>query len=415
MDILYLAHRIPYPPTKGEKLRAFHAIRHLSARHRVWCACFVDRRADLHHVPALAAHCHRLEAIPRNRLAALFRGAAGLMRGMTVTESYFSHARMEETVKRWARETDFDAVIAFSSSMGQYIPMARAKRRIVDFCDLDSRKWMDYAANARGLPRVLYQAEGRRLERVERHWIEHADASVFITAAEAGPWLKSLWRDKLHVVGNGVEQAQSPGRDGVPPAGGGSGAPRVGFSGEMSYWPNVDAVCWFVRDCWPAIRAAHPDAVFEIVGRNPAAAVLQLARQPGVVVTGEVRDVGEYVRRWTIAVAPLRIARGLQNKVLEAMAHARPVVLTTAAATGINAVDGRDWLIADEPEHFIRGVGELIADPDRAARLGAAARAHVIEHHQWPVEMAKLELLLTRPPQSQTPPRETEFSAAPIA
>jgi len=437
MDVLYLAHRIPYPPTKGEKLRAFHAIRHLAARHRVWCACFVDRKSDLAHVPALAAHCHRLEAVPLNRIAALVRGGLGLLAGRTVTESYFGHVRMAETILHWARDTAFDAVIAFSSGMGQYVPLARAKRRIVDFCDLDSRKWLDYAANARGLPRVLYQAEGRRLERVERHWIEHSDASVFVTEAEAGPLLSSPWREKLHVVGNGVDAADvatagnvsltegatdgcaAGGASLTAGAGAGAGeveasltagvadravakgaspAPRIGFVGDMSYWPNVDAVRWFLRHCWPNVRREHPNAAFEIVGRHPARAVLKLARTPGVEVTGEVRDARAHVRRWSVSVAPLRIARGLQNKVLEAMALARPVVLTTAAATGIDAVDGRDWLIADDADAFAGSVAALLADPGRAARVGSAAREYVLKNHQWPIEMAKLEVLVTSSP-----------------
>jgi len=395
MDILYLAHRIPYPPTKGDKLRAFRVIEHLVRRHRVWCACFVDRREDARHVESLSTICHRLAAIPLDRQWAAVKGLWAWMRGRTITEAFYRHRGMAGTIKAWAASTSFDTVVAFSSSMAQYVPLSGAKRSVLDLCDLDSRKFNDYADDAKCGPplqrwgRVLYRAEAARLQTIEHTWIDRCDASVLITEAEARLLDGSTLRKKVHVIGNGVSTRKVNGArpQAVP-------WPVVGFVGDMSYRPNADAVCWFVQECWPGIRGHCPDAVFRIVGRNPSRRVHRLAGVEGVEVTGEVEDVGAYVRAFDVSVAPLRIARGLQNKVLEAMAAARPVVLTTAAATGIGATDGKHWLIADSAHDVVQDVSSLLRDPYRRARIGNAARAFVAENHRWQDELAKFDQLI---------------------
>jgi len=406
MNILYLAHRIPYPPDKGDKLRAFRQIERLARLHKVWCACFVDSPRDYRHLPALREYCVDLAAIELRPVIATGRGMWGLLRGRTVTESYYASAAMRATVGRWAGTVGFDAVVAFSSSMAAYALAAPAGRRILDLCDRDSQKWLDYSVHSSGLPRRLYRIEGQRLARCERSWIEAFDASILITAAEAAPLRNLAASSRLHVVGNGVllpalqpaDRDASCGAPELEPLSGmpdGALLPTVGFVGMMNYRANVDAVRWFVETCWPRIVATHPRAVFRIVGRRPGRSVRRLSRIKGVQVVGGVDDALDEVRRFDVSVAPMRIARGLQNKVLEAMAAARPVVLTSRAAEGIEATAGRDFVIADSPDEIGRCVAELLSDPSARRRLGESARRYVAQHHRWNVELDKFELIVT--------------------
>jgi sugar transferase (PEP-CTERM/EpsH1 system associated) len=396
MNILYLAHRIPYPPNKGDKVRSYHELAYLARRHDLWCACFVDNPADLRHVDAVRELCRDVEAVRLFRSIATPRALWNLATGGTFTEGYFQHLRMLDTLRRWDAEVAFDAVLVFSSGMAPYAGHVRADRKVIDFCDLDSRKWLAYSARAGGPKARLLELEARRLARRELKWLDAFDAAVVITQAEAADLAETQLRHKLHVIGNGVALPDPRGDECFVDEGDGAGTPRVGFVGCMDYPPNVDAVRWFVQEIWPWIIKEIPDAVFQIVGRNPTWAVRALAGQT-VEVVGEVVRVFPYLSRFDVSVSPIRVARGLQNKVLEAMVAARPVVLTSAAATGIKARDGEHFLVADDPRPFADHVVALLRDSVRRARVGQAARLFASRHHCWGREMARLESLLTSP------------------
>ncbi len=413
MNILYLAHRIPYPPNKGDKLRAFRHIEHLSRRHCVWCACFVDTPADRQFIEPLARCCHDLVAIPIGRVPSVLRGLAGLLAGGTMTESFYRHDAMTDALRVWSERVTFDVVVAFSSSMAQYALRVPAQRRVLDLCDCDSQKWLDYAAASHRPARWLYEAEGHRLAVKERTWLEAFDATLLITEAEAASMRATAPSRNPHVLTNGValpdvgitsvynRAACFSLRDrsrGLKPA-----ARVVGFVGVMNYRPNVDAVCWFVDQCWPDVRRAYPDAVFRIVGRSPVRRVRRLSRVSGVEIVGGVKDVGDEVRRFDVSVAPLRIARGLQNKVLEAMAAAKPAVLTTKAAMGINARDGEDYLIADTPDRIAGAVVRLLSDPTERDRVGSNARRFVATDHRWDDVLREFELIVVGAVEREAP------------
>lgn len=395
MNILYLAHRIPYPPDKGDKLRAFHQIEHLAQRHAVFCACFVDDPRDMRHVETLRRWCAEVVAVPLSPLAGKLRGLVSFARGGTITEAYYRHPAMTRAVDDAMRRIDLDAVVAFSSGMAPYALRVPAVRRVLDICDLDSRKWLAYAAESAVGMSAVYRLEACRLAEREVEWTRRFDATTLITRHESDDLRVAAaargieLRDRLHVVGNGVDLPELSSGD---PA---TIEPIVGFIGQMDYRPNVDAVTWFVHECWPALRRAVPAARFRIVGRSPSRIVRRLARVPGVEVVGAVKDVQTELQRFAVSVAPLRIARGLQNKVLEAMAAARPVVLSRAAATGIGAVDGVDYFVADDASDMSRCVIRLLADSGMRERVGAAARSFVAERHQWAREMEKFEGLVT--------------------
>jgi len=396
MNILYLAHRIPFPPNKGDKLRSFRQLEHLTKRHRVWCACFLDSPSDGEYVRTLAAYCHDLGVVRLDRRRATLRGIGGLTFGRTITESFYSHPKMTATLDRWMQEVSFDAVVAFSSSMAPYALHVPATRHVLDLCDLDSRKWLDYAAASHGPVRPLYVAEGNRLAMKEQAWLEEFDATILITKAESAALAdaeEAVGRGKLHIVGNGVTLPDLFGRtQGDELA---AGRQVVGFIGAMDYRPNVDAVCWFVDRCWPWIHGECPQALFRIVGRSPARKVRQLGNVAGVEVVGEVDDAPAEVARFTISVAPMQIARGLQNKVLEAMAAAKPVVLSSRAAEGISAGNAREYVVADTAAQTVDAVVRLLHDEVERERIGLAARRYVAAHHSWDWELQRFELIVT--------------------
>jgi sugar transferase (PEP-CTERM/EpsH1 system associated) len=389
MNILYLAHRLPYPPNKGDKLRAFRQVEYLGRRHRVWCAAFVDDPRDFAHVEALRTHCEEVIAVPLGQSLAKIRGLAGLVRGATVTESFYRRRAMEQAVDDLARRVPFDVAVAFSSSMAAYGLRARARRRVLDLCDCDSRKWMAYAGLSHGPRRWLYRCEGERLAVREREWVRAFDASVVVTAGEARALRESGMTERVHVVGNGVELGEPAQAAGL------LDLPLVGFIGVMNYFPNVDAVCWFARECWPAVLAEMPHAEFRIVGRHPVRRVRRLARLTGVEVVGEVEDARAELDRFWVSVAPLRIACGVQNKVLEAMAAGKPTVVTSAVAASLGAADGRHCLASDESDRVARAVTRLLQDAELRRRIGENGRRLAAGRFCWEDQLARFELVVT--------------------
>lgn len=395
MNILYLAHRLPFPPNKGDKLRSYHQLTHLAKHHRVWCACFVDTPEDARLAYKLETSCHQFKAVRLTPIQARLRGLLGMAKGRTITESFYDHPEMWRTLRAWSAQQNFDAVVAFSSSMSPYALAVPAERRVLDLCDLDSEKWHDYARSSRGLSKLFYQTEARRLARQERAWVKTFDATLLITEQEAKPLRADVEHDRIHVIANGVAipDSSAVSLGAVPEHA--KKRSTIGFVGVMDYRPNVDAVCWFVKTCWAAIRRSSPQAVFRIVGRSPHRQVRALSRVAGVEVVGSVVDIAPEVRSFDVSVAPLRIARGLQNKVLEAMAYAKPVVLTSGAAEGIGGTHEREYLIADDPQTFTNQVLSLLGDASERRRLGDNARRFVQDSYNWDEHLRRFEMVVT--------------------
>ena len=388
MNILYLAHRIPYPPDKGDKIRSFHQIEHLARRHSVWCACFVDSPDDFDYVPALRSICRDVIAIPLRRGLSMLRGGMGVVRGRTLTESIYDDNNMRKALAQLGSTVHFDSVVAFSSGMASHALDVQTNRRVLDLCDLDSRKWLDYAGASYGPLRALYRTEGTRLARLEEQWATLFHATILISETEAAPLVQRVGPTRVHIVGNGVKVR-------TVLCHGANQHPTIGFVGMMNYRPNVDAVCWFARHCWSEIRSVFPAAEFRIIGRSPTRKVRSLHAIPGVNVVGAVDDTSTELQHMDVSVAPMRIARGLQNKVLEAMAASVPVVLTSAAADGIAGRHQRDFVIADSPTAINRSVLELLRDKSRRLRMGDAARQFVARHHRWEDALRDFELIVT--------------------
>jgi sugar transferase (PEP-CTERM/EpsH1 system associated) len=259
----------------------------------------------------------------------------------------------------------------------------------VDFVDVDSEKWRIYAERNPWPLSWLYRVEAGRLQRYEWDLARRHEESVFVAENEADLFRRSTGGVSARAIPNGVDLDYFR-RDGAPYA----SKPSLVFVGMMDYFPNVDAVVWFVEEILPILRKEHPDIAFRIVGRNPTHRVLELARRPGVQVLGAVADVRPYLVDAAVSVAPFRIARGLQNKVLEAMAMEVPVVGTGFAFQGIAAGPGDGVRVADDPASFARTVSELLRDPASRAEAGRKGRAFVERHHRWQDHGVALEELL---------------------
>ena len=403
--LLYLVHRIPYPPDKGDKVRSYNLLKYLAGRYRVHLGAFVDDAADFAHVPAVRELCEECHFVGLNPALARAKSLLGLASGEPLTLPYYRSASMSRWVDRVLRATPVDGVLVFSSAMAQYVMSATGVPRVADLVDVDSDKWRQYAATRSWPYSAIYRRESHALLRYERQVAREFDATVFVSAAEAGLFrqLAPEAADKVWHVNNGVDADYfSPGRTYANPY---TGSERVlVFTGAMDYWPNVDAVVVFARTVFPAIRRRLPAARFYIVGARPTPEVKKLAELPGVSVTGAVPDMRPYLAHAKLAVAPLRMARGVQNKVLEAMAMAKPVLASPQAAEGIEARVGLELLVAGEDAEFILKATQLLERDDIAA-IGDAARARVLASYSWERSLSRFEQLLTRGGGLATAPR----------
>jgi len=375
--LLFIAHRMPFPPDKGERLRAFGQIKALAEHFRLTVVAWAHDRADYEAAAGLAEMCEQVIPVRLRRPAALVRAAWSLLTGRSATQGYFHSRRL---VRAIAREP-FDVAIGYCSGMLPALLAAPARARVLDLVDVDSAKWAAYARGARPPKRWLYAREADRVGRLEHEALRRCDAVLAVSEAEAAAL--GVKAGSVLAVGNGVDldyfAATSPPSD-----------PSVVFTGTMSYRPNVEGVCWFVRHVWSRVLEAIPQATFTIVGRDPTAAVRELASVSGVQVTGSVDDVRPYLEAAAVAVAPLRIARGVQNKVLEAMAAGRAVVASPEATEGLDVEAGREVVQAASAEQWACEIIDLLGNPDRAHALGAMAREAVERRYSWPARMRPL-------------------------
>lgn len=397
-EILFIAHRMPFPPNRGDKIRSHHILRHLARLAPVHVACFADDDADMAEEAELAAMAASYRLVRRGKSLAL-AGLEALVHGEPVSVTAFRDAGLRAYVNRLVAEGRIGAIYVFSGQMGQYVPRGFAGHVIMDFCDVDSAKFEAYAAAGRGPRSWIYAREGVLLGRMEAVLAKRADVSLLISAKEAelfegrlGPMARGA---DIRVLGNGIDCDFFDPAPVVPePRLAALPAPRLIFTGQMDYAPNVAAVERAARRIMPLVRAALPGASFHIVGRAPTSAVLALGACPGTHVWGAVPDVRPWLKGCDMALAPLEIARGVQNKVLEAMAMALPVVLTDAAATGIAAVAGQHFVTATSDAELAGAIIALAQDPARAAQIAAAARCFVVEHQSWPSALAPLAAMM---------------------
>jgi sugar transferase (PEP-CTERM/EpsH1 system associated) len=428
MKILYLAHRIPYPPNKGDKIRSFNEIKFLSQGHHVDLVCLSDGPEDLHFKKDLEKYCSRVFIQPLPTHLAKMKGIISLLSGKCVSVAYFYHKRVQEIIDQWMAANEYDAIICFSSPMAEYIfrskfhwpgkaqglgykaevlqeegvecrapcTMRPAPSLIMDYCDLDSDKWLQYSEGSRFPLNLIYRKEHKRLSKYEVTINQKFDYSIFVSEQEAG-----LFR-KLHphgrnvkVISNGVDYEYfSPKTFSHEPSAMSLQPPVLLFTGAMDYHANVDGITWFHDKVLPIIKKEYSQIQFFIVGSNPVSKVRNLATNNGVKVTGFVDDIRPFYNSADISVIPLRLARGIQNKVLEAMAMKKPVVATSKAVEGIRIDPENHCWVADDAKDFAKKVCSLLKDASRREQLGKNARKYVKKNYNWKTNLSKFEEIL---------------------
>lgn len=389
-NLLFLSHRIPYPPNKGDKIRSFHLLQYLSRRYTVHLGTFIDDPDDWKYAEDVRRMCGQCCLLALHPKSARLLSLSGLVSGQALTLPYYRNRALQIWVDKVMTDLAVEKVVVFSSAMAQYVEKFGHAMRIMDFVDVDSDKWTQYAKSRSWPLNLIYRREGKLLEAYEREIASEFDASFFVSTSEADLFraLASESSSRIHAYCNGVDSDYfSPDRHYPNPYAPGEQA--IVFTGAMDYWPNIDAVTWFAREVLPMVFREKPDANFYIVGSNPATAVTQLGSLPGITVTGRVDDVRPYLAHARLAVAPLRIARGIQNKVLEAMSMAKPVVASPQALEGIAGV--REPRVGRSAEEFAR----LVIDQLRAApSQDTQARTCIHEHYDWDRNLAAVSALL---------------------
>jgi sugar transferase (PEP-CTERM/EpsH1 system associated) len=402
MNVLFLCHRIPFPPDKGEKIRAYHMLAHLAKAHTVHLGAFVDDLADMRHAGTLrgmiGGECLLVPLGP----AARMKMATAMARGAPLSASYFASGRLARWVDRILQEHDIDRAVVFSTAMAPYLLGRRDfdhENVIFDMVDVDSDKWRQYAATAAGLRAWIYHREMRTLFALERKAAAAFGATLLVSRHETETFAQLAPEsvERLYSVPNGVDlEFFAP--DCVYPNPFGANEIPIVMTGTMDYRPNVEGAIWFAQTVLPLIRAARPEARLYVVGARPSASVKSLAASD-VVITGKVDDVRLYLAHASAVVAPLRLARGLPNKVLEGMAMARPVIATSPAVQALDVSSGSELWISDEPAAFARTVIDALKSP---AVVAANGRRYVEQNHDWTRNLVALDRLLMSGPRMKT-------------
>ena len=379
--VLLLVHRVPYPPNRGDRIRSYRLLRFLAERADVSLAYLAEEPTPAETQHALGALCQRVADVRLGRFSRWIHGAWSLVRGGTATEGLFRSGRLRRRLAEWTRTTRFDAVVVFCSSMIQYLdlPGLAGVPVVVDLVDVDSQKWLDYAEQSRGVLRRLYRTEGKRLRRLERTLPSAVRAVALISQSEVDLYRSFCANNSVCAIPNGVDlEYFQPYRESRPTT-----PQSCVFVGAMDYRANIDGVTWFCNEIWPEIFRRRPGATFTIVGSRPAPAVRRLAEQPGVRVAGDVPDVRPYLADAAVVVVPLRIARGIQNKILEAMAMQKAVIATPQALEGIAIESGVHVRRATTPAEWVETLDGLLDDLPTQKSLGRESRAYVETHHDW--------------------------------
>jgi hypothetical protein len=390
VKVLFVCHRLPYPPRRGGKIRPFNIIKHLTeSGHAVTVASLARSRQEAEEGRDLKQYCARAIIEHIGSVQAIVGMLARLPTRSPSSMGYFFSPRLKRSIDAALARESFDFIFVHCSSVAPYVASAGVPK-ILDFGDMDSQKWLLYAGH-RPLPwSAGYWLEGRKLERAERQLATQFDLCTCTTRAEL---------DTLRAFGtpvptdwfpNGVDAAFfQPDTTAYDPD-------KIAFVGRMDYFPNQQAVVAFVADVFPLIRAGRPAVRLEIIGAAPSRGVTALARQPGITVTGTVKDVRPHVRSAALTIAPLVIARGTQNKILESMAMGVPVVVSAAAAGGIDAERDEHFLEADSPAAFAAAVLRILDDPRERTRLAAAGRERVLSHHSWTASLRRFDGIMAR-------------------
>ena len=396
--LLFLCHRIPYPPNKGDKIRSFHLLHHLSQHFDIYLGSFVDDPQDWPWAPEVEKYCKAVCLRPLNARLATVRSLRGLLSGQALSIPYYAHAGLRKWVAQTVAAHGIRHAMVYSSAMAQFLPEGGQgfRRKVIDFVDVDSDKWQQYARQKPWPLSWVYRREARCLLALEQTLAEQFDAGLFVSCTEADLFhqLSPATAHKIGYYNNGVNCAyfdpqfdrQTPQPNPFPA----DSLPLV-FTGAMDYWPNVEAVKWFCDHVLEGILKEEPNFLFCIVGMKPTDEVQELGKLQGVWVTGGVPDVRPYLSHALAACLPLQLARGIQNKALEAMAMTLPMLATKEALLGIVDYSGVLSTVANDANEMTIAALKILSG---ARQVNSAGRACVLQHYNWDTNLRKMEEFL---------------------
>ena len=401
-ELLYLVHRIPYPPNKGDKIRSYHILKHLSHNHRIHLGTFIDDEKDWEYVEKLKGICGETCFVKLDPQASRVRSLSGIFSNQPLTLAYYRNAGLQKWVNNLLDTRHINNILVFSSAMAQYVNESCSTHCVIDFVDVDSDKWKQYSKTKPWPLNWLYRRESRLLLDYERKIAKAFDASTFVSETESD-FFKQLAPEtaaKVTYFNNGVDAEYfSPENVNANPYQ--SDTDTLVFTGAMDYWANIDAVEWFAHNILTLIRTQLPSVEFYIVGSRPTARVTALSALPGITVTGSVEDIRPYIAHASLVVVPLRIARGIQNKVLEAMAMEKTVIASPQAAEGIRALHSQELFVEDKKQNFAdRIITQIKNGPDM--KIGSAARARILKDYSWKRILHQVDTLLLREKKNTT-------------
>ena len=398
MNILYLCHRFPFPPKRGGKIRPFNMIRHLSAQGHSVTVCSIARSpAEADEGRGIAPHCAAFEMGRVREPLQFARMVARLPLPAPSSMGYFYSAELAAHVRRLLAAQSWDLIFVHCSSVAQYVAHVNDVPKILDFGDMDSQKWLEYA-HYKPFPLSLgYRLEGTKMLWAEKRLARRFDLCTATTRAE--------W-ETLQGYGTGAATDWFPNgvdADYFSPTGEPYDPDTISFIGRMDYYPNQECMARFCKEAWPLLKARRPQMKLLIVGADPSPEMRALGQLPGVTVTGSVPDVRPYIRASALMVAPLAIARGTQNKILEAMAMGVPVVTSRVAAGGVDAQAEAHLLVADSASEITQAILRIAENPEERRRLALAGRQRMLSHHAWPRSMQRLDGIIQRCRESFSP------------
>ena len=387
LKAVVICHRIPYPPNKGDKIRSYNIIKFLSKFYQIYLFFLIDSPEDVENLTPLESistyiHYDFINSTTKKALSSL-----ALVSGRPISTKYFYSSKLQKAIDHVLEKNNIDIVFCFSSPTAEYLfrspvyeQIKERSKLVMDLIDVDSEKWWDYSKRSKWPQSLIYKLEAKYLLKYEFRIANEFDNVFLVSEEEKGVFLKKVEASNIAALPNGVDleffSRKYKSRLSKE-------NPTLTFTGVMNYWPNVDGVIWFADKVFPKVREVFPTCEFFIVGKDPSKEVKALAERPGIKVTGFVEDVRDYLAIADVCIVPLNIARGIQNKILEAMSMGKPVITTSRALEGICAVPGRDVLVADNPSNFAQHIISLLSKPELISQFGKKARICVEEKYSW--------------------------------
>lgn len=390
MKILFVCHRFPFPPNEGGKIRAFNMIAHLHQHHEVTVASLTETKQEREEMEGIEPYCNNYISRHINKSLAWLRAAICLITTIPSSMGYFYSSKLKNHIQYLIKKNKYDLILVHCSSVAHFVLPATNTTKILDFCDMDSQKWLIYAKHKPFPLSLIYWLEGIKLQRAEKKLAALFDSSSVATAAE----LETLNNLSENILGfsfpNGVDTDYfAPSESAYDPN-------TICFMGKMNYYPNEKCMLEFCKSVFPQLKEKYPLLKLCIIGSNPTKKIKALAKSDGIEVTGRVDDVRSYVQSAALSVVPLTIARGTQNKILESMAMGVPVVCSKVASRGIDAVPGEHVLVANQPKEYVACISRLLDQPAERKRFAQAARARMLSHHSWAYAMREMDVNLAR-------------------